>query len=144
MSQPQNAILKLVRIVVGVIATLAILMGSVWVLQGVNILPGSFMTGDIQWAYRGAALAVVGAGLLFWMTRQPGVGRGVAAGFGGLMVLMGVIWILQGLNILPGSFMTGHIEWTYRGVVLAVIGAALILASRMGRKAESAPNGAAD
>jgi len=35
-------------------------MGIVWILQGVNILPGSFMTGQIQWAYRGAGCVVVG------------------------------------------------------------------------------------
>jgi hypothetical protein len=28
-------------------------MGLIWILQGVNILPGSFMTGDIRWAWRG-------------------------------------------------------------------------------------------
>jgi hypothetical protein len=36
-------------------------MGTIWVLQGVNILPGSFMTGQIVWAYRGAGTAAVGA-----------------------------------------------------------------------------------
>ena len=30
-----------------------IIMGLVWILQGVNILPGSFMTGQIVWAWRG-------------------------------------------------------------------------------------------
>ncbi len=29
-----------------------ILAGGVWFLQGVNILPGSFMTGDVKWAGR--------------------------------------------------------------------------------------------
>ena len=26
---------------------------------------------------------------------------------GALLVLVGAVWILQGVNILPGSFMTG-------------------------------------
>lgn len=29
---------------------------------------------------------------------------------GGLLVIMGTIWFLQGINILPGSFMTGQIR----------------------------------
>jgi hypothetical protein len=35
-------------------------LGTIWILQGINVLPGSFMTGQIQWAYRGAAIAAVG------------------------------------------------------------------------------------
>ena len=50
---------------------------------------------------------------------------------GGLLVLMGIIWILQGINILPGSFMTGQIKWAINGAISFVIGAALIfLANR--------------
>ena len=43
------------------------------------------------------------------------------------LIAMGVIWILQGINILPGSFMTGQIQWAYRGGVSAVVGAFIIL-----------------
>lgn len=35
-------------------------VGLVWVLQGINILPGSFMTGQIFWAYAGGAVTLVG------------------------------------------------------------------------------------
>lgn len=45
-------------------------MGVIWILQGVNILPGSFMTGQIQWAYRGAACAVAGLLLIFFFGRS--------------------------------------------------------------------------
>ena len=34
------------------------------------------------------------------------------------MLLIGIIWILQGVNILPGSFMTGHIIWAIYGALL--------------------------
>lgn len=44
-------------------------IGVVWILQGVNILPGSFMTGQIQWAYNGAAAAVVGIVILVLSNR---------------------------------------------------------------------------
>ena len=43
-----------------------------------------------------------------------------------LAVLAGVVWTLQGLNILRGSFMSGHIIYTVVGLVVAVVGAALI------------------
>jgi cytochrome c oxidase subunit IV len=46
-----------------VIGVLAILMGLIWVLQGINILPGSFMTGDIRWAIIGVVL-IIGGGFL--------------------------------------------------------------------------------
>jgi hypothetical protein len=29
---------------------------------------------------------------------------------GGVLVLFGAIWFLQGINVLPGSFMTGQIR----------------------------------
>jgi len=45
-------------------------MGTVWILQGVNILPGSFMTGQLVWAYRGAATAVVGLVILLLSFRR--------------------------------------------------------------------------
>jgi len=41
------------------IAALLALTGVVWILQGIGLLPGSFMTGDPTWAYIGAALLVV-------------------------------------------------------------------------------------
>ena len=47
------------------------LMGVVWIFQGVNVIPGSFMTGVIDWSYRGAVLAVVGLVVLFLSLRQP-------------------------------------------------------------------------
>ncbi len=50
---------------------------------------------------------------------------------GVLLVLVGIVWILQGVNILPGSFMTGQIQYAYYGVVLGVVGVAMLwLANR--------------
>jgi len=45
-------------------------MGITWVLQGINILPGSFMTGQTVWAYRGAATALMGLVLLLFTLRR--------------------------------------------------------------------------
>ncbi|MDP9084246.1 MAG: hypothetical protein M3N50_10850 [Pseudomonadota bacterium] len=63
--------MKYVKIALGTMAVIACLLGCIWILQGVNILPGSFMTGDIRWAYRGAVLAAIGIGL-FLLARRKG------------------------------------------------------------------------
>lgn len=46
------------------------------------------------------------------------------------MVAIGLVWFLQGVNILPGSFMTGDPKWAVIGGVLVVAGAALRVAKR--------------
>ncbi len=46
---------------------------------------------------------------------------------GSLLIFVGCVWVLQGLNILPGSVMTGHIIWTFAGVPLALAGAAIVV-----------------
>ena len=52
-----------------IVGGLLILMGSVWFLQGVGILPGSFMSGQIQWAFYGTIAAGLGLGLLAFANR---------------------------------------------------------------------------
>jgi len=49
---------------------------------------------------------------------------------GVVSVLCGSVWLLQGINILPGSFMTGQIEWAIIGGIAIVIGTSLILFRR--------------
>jgi uncharacterized membrane protein HdeD (DUF308 family) len=46
------------RIALNVVAAVALLVGCVWFLQGINILPGSFMSGQMRWAIYGALLVV--------------------------------------------------------------------------------------
>ena len=58
------------RIALNVIGALCIGMGGVWILQGINVLPGTFMTGQTKWAVYGAVLAVVGIGLLMASRRR--------------------------------------------------------------------------
>ena len=53
-----------------VLGVLLILGGLVWILQGVNVLPGSFMTGDPRWAWRGAGMLVVGIALIVISRRK--------------------------------------------------------------------------
>jgi hypothetical protein len=46
---------------------------------------------------------------------------------GALMLLMGGVWLLQGIGILPGSFMTGQIFWAVMGAVSMAVGGVLVL-----------------
>lgn len=58
------------RIVMIVAGVLCFLLGCVWILQGINLLPGSFMTGQTKWAIYGALLVIIGIGLLFSANRR--------------------------------------------------------------------------
>jgi hypothetical protein len=43
---------------VNIAAVVLLVVGLIWTLQGANILPGSFMTGQKLWLYIGLALSV--------------------------------------------------------------------------------------
>ncbi len=47
-----------------IVGVLMVLLGGVWIGQGLNLIPGSFMTGQAFWAWAGAATFVVGVALL--------------------------------------------------------------------------------
>lgn len=49
---------------------------------------------------------------------------------GAILVFFGVVWFLQGINILPGSFMTGQIQWAVYGALAIAVGAFLLVAAR--------------
>jgi hypothetical protein len=55
---------------VNAVWVLVILVGAIWFLQGINILPGSFMTGDIRWAFYGGAAMSLGVVLLVTTNRR--------------------------------------------------------------------------
>lgn len=65
----------------------------------------------------------------------------VAKGVGGaLLILIGLIWIGQGLNIIKGSGMTGHPIYALLGIVVAVLGLWLLWSlQRAGRIAGGQP-----
>ena len=58
------------RIARNVAGGLCVLMGGVWFLQGINVLPGSFMTGQTKWAVYGGLLLAVGVGVLIAANRR--------------------------------------------------------------------------
>jgi hypothetical protein len=52
--------------------------------------------------------------------------RTSAVVLGVILVLIGLVWIGQGLGFVKGSFMTGAMIWTWIGVVTAVVGLAVV------------------
>ena len=49
---------------------------------------------------------------------------------GGLLIVVGLIFFLQGINILPGSFMTGQTKWAVYGAVMIIAGIVLVTLRR--------------
>lgn len=58
------------KLTLTIIGALLLLAGLVWIGQGVGLIPGSFMSGDMTWAYIGGAAAVAGTGLIFFARRN--------------------------------------------------------------------------
>jgi len=57
------------KTVLNIVGVLLILAGGIFFLQGINVLPGSSMTGDPQWAINGGVMLVIGIGLILWARR---------------------------------------------------------------------------
>ena len=61
---------SVMRVVSNLVGLLMVLMGGVWILQGLNLAWGSlsrsFMQGDQHWAFYGAILLVVGVCQVVW------------------------------------------------------------------------------
>jgi drug/metabolite transporter (DMT)-like permease len=55
-----------------IIGAILILVGIVWFLQGINILLGSFMSGDPLYSLLGILLVVVGMIILAFTNRRMG------------------------------------------------------------------------
>lgn len=49
-----------------ILGVVMIVVGAVWLLQGIRVLPGSFMTGSSFWAVTGALVGIMGIALLAW------------------------------------------------------------------------------
>jgi LPXTG-motif cell wall-anchored protein len=63
------------KLTLTILGVLFILVGGVWLLQGLNVLLGSAMSGQSQWTVIGAALLVVGLGLLVLANRRKNTPR---------------------------------------------------------------------
>lgn len=58
------------KIVWNIIGVVLILLGIVWFMQGIGVLGGSMMTGQVQWAIYGGIAVLAGAGLLLYVNRR--------------------------------------------------------------------------
>jgi hypothetical protein len=62
--------------------------------------------------------------------------RVVSSLIGVVMILMGGVWILQGLNLaFRVGFMVGNYHWTIYGTILALVGVAQIVWSNTRQRA---------
>jgi len=53
--------------------------------------------------------------------------KNLQAGLGSLLVLIGVIWTLQGLDVIKGSaLMSGKTLWAIIGPIVTLIGALVV------------------
>ncbi|SDO99359.1 hypothetical protein SAMN04515671_2598 [Nakamurella panacisegetis] len=61
--------------------------------------------------------------------------RNLLIGLGGLILVLGLLFLLQGSGVVHGSPMTDDHFWIYAGAVIAVVGAALLsVGLRVGRR----------
>jgi uncharacterized membrane protein len=65
--------MKVLKVIMSVVGVLMVLMGLLWIGQGLNIIKwpaSSFMINVPVWSWRGAGLAVLGIGLLVFSRRK--------------------------------------------------------------------------
>jgi hypothetical protein len=51
-----------------------------------------------------------------------------------VLTFFGVVWFLQGIGLLPGSFMTGQTKWAINGGLSALVGVVLLVIANRRRK----------
>jgi hypothetical protein len=61
--------------------------------------------------------------------------KNLLAPVGVLLVLVGVLWTLQGLDVVGGSGMSGQTLWAVIGPIVALVGVALVVLGIRGRQA---------
>ena len=65
--------------------------------------------------------------------------RWVLVVVGILLMLVGVLWLLQGTNVLTGSpVMSGHSLWTLIGAIVGVVGIVFVVLGATRRKTRKA------
>jgi len=58
------------RICVSIASVVLVLLGGIWILQGMNVMLGSPMSGQMRWAVRGGILVFAGIAGLVWANRK--------------------------------------------------------------------------
>ena len=60
------------KIALNIVGVALLIPGIGWFLQGINVLPGSIMSGDPKWAIIGVILIVIAAGMLLFANLRKG------------------------------------------------------------------------
>ncbi|MDP3748723.1 MAG: hypothetical protein Q8Q88_16915 [Phenylobacterium sp.] len=63
---------------------------------------------------------------------------------GAVLCGVGLTWILQGVGVLPGSFMTGQIVWAAIGGVALIAGLVMLTIGRRGQRRSGSDDGGGD
>jgi len=58
------------RVCVSIVGAVLVLLGCIWFLQGINVMPASFMSGQSQWAVRGGIMVFAGLAAIVWANRK--------------------------------------------------------------------------
>jgi hypothetical protein len=58
-------------------------------------------------------------------TMNKGIARSTLITVGVIAIVVGVIWVGQGMGLIPGSFMTGDTKWLIIGIIVGVVGIVL-------------------
>jgi len=68
--------MRIAKRIIGPLGALLVVIGGIWILQGLNLAWGplarSFMQNDRHWAVYGAILATAGLGLIALSYSKPG------------------------------------------------------------------------
>ncbi len=65
--------MKFVKLLLTILGVLMVLMGCLWIGQGLNIIKWpetSFMIGVPMWSWNGMFLAIAGIALIWWSRRK--------------------------------------------------------------------------
>lgn len=60
--------------------------------------------------------------------------RWITFAVGVVFVLVGAVWVLQGIGVITGSFMTGQKLWFLIGLVAFLVGIVLVAANLTKRR----------
>ena len=74
------------------------------------------------------------AGLILLVLGLRGGWRNILGAGAALALVVGALWVAQGLNLAPGMGMSGHMEWAIRGAIVFAVGAALAFIAAIGAK----------
>jgi hypothetical protein len=55
--------------------------------------------------------------------------RTIFNGMGAALVSVGLLWLLQEYDVVPGSFLIYEVPWPHRGLIAMVLGIIILIAA---------------